>query len=66
MKKRVVSIMLIAAMAASLAAGCGKSSGSDSGNGGASSGGASSGEEGKVINIYSWNDEFLVRDGLCQ
>lgn len=53
MKKRVVSIMLIAAMAASLAVGCGKSS--DSGNGGASSGGASSagassGEEGKVIN----------------
>lgn len=71
MKKRVVSIMLIAAMAASLAAGCGKSSGSDSGNGGASSGGASSGgsssggassgEEGKVINIYSWNDEFRER-----
>lgn len=64
MKKRVVSIMLIAAMAASLAAGCGKSS--DSGNGGASSGGASSGgassgEEGKVINIYSWNDEFRER-----
>ena len=66
MKKRVVSIMLIAAMAASLAAGCGKSSGSDSGNGGSSSGGsssagASSGEEGKVINIYSWNDEFRKR-----
>ena len=71
MKKRVVSIMLIAAMAASLAAGCGKSSGSDSGNGGSSSGGsssggsssagASSGEEGKVINIYSWNDEFRER-----
>ena len=34
MKKRVVSIMLIAAMAAGLAAGCGKSSGSDSGSGG--------------------------------
>ena len=71
MKKRVVSIMLIAAMAASLAAGCGKSSGSDSGSGGSSSGGsssggsssagASSGEEGKVINIYSWNDEFRER-----
>ena len=52
MKKRVVSIMLIAAMAAGLAAGCGKSSGSDSGSGG---------EEGKVINIYSWNDEFRKR-----
>jgi len=51
MKKRVVSIMLIAAVTASLAAGCGKSSGSDSG----------SSEEGKIINIYSWNDEFRKR-----
>ena len=51
MKKRVVSILLIAAMAAGLAAGCGKSS--DSGTG--------SGDEGKVINIYSWNDEFRER-----
>ena len=41
---------------ASLAAGCGKSSGSDSGSDGASNGG-----EGKVINIYSWNDEFRKR-----
>ena len=32
MKKRVVSILLIAAMTASLAAGCGKPSGSESGN----------------------------------
>ncbi len=56
MKKRVVSIMLITAIMASLAAGCGKSSGSDSGSDGASNGG-----EGKVINIYSWNDEFRKR-----
>ena len=51
MKKRVVSMLLIAAMAASMTAGCGKSSNSGSG----------SGEEGKVINIYSWNDEFRKR-----
>lgn len=50
MKKRLVSILLIAAMAAGTLAGCGKTS--DSG---------SSGEEGKVINIYSWNDEFRER-----
>ena len=50
MKKRVVSMLLIAAMTASMAAGCGKSSGS----------GDSAGE-GKVINIYSWNDEFRER-----
>ncbi len=55
-KKRVVSILLIAAMTASLIAGCGKSSGSDSGNSD-----AAGGEEGKVINIYSWNDEFRER-----
>ncbi len=59
MKKRVVSILLIAAMTASLAAGCGKPSGSEAGNGGSEAG--SGGEEGKVINIYSWNDEFRER-----
>lgn len=51
MKKKVVSILLVAAMAASMAAGCGKASAS----------GAATGEEGKVINIYSWNDEFRER-----
>ncbi len=59
MKKRVVSILLIAAMTASLAAGCGKPSGSEAGNSGSEAG--SGGEEGKVINIYSWNDEFRER-----
>lgn len=54
MKKRAVSILLIAAMAASMATGCGKSSGSGSSA-------ATDGEEGKVINIYSWNDEFRER-----
>lgn len=54
MKKRLVSILLIAAMAAGTLAGCGKSSGSGSSD-------AAGGEEGKVINIYSWNDEFRER-----
>ena len=50
MKKRVVSILLITAMAASMAVGCGKPDGS-----------GSDGGEGKVINIYSWNNEFRER-----
>lgn len=51
MKKRIISILLVAVMTASLLAACGKSSGSDAGGG----------EEGKVINVYSWNDEFRKR-----
>lgn len=54
MKKRAVSILLIAAIATGSFIGCGKSSTMD----------ASEGEtatEGKVINIYSWNDEFRER-----
>ncbi len=52
MKKRVISILLVAAVAAGSLAGCGgKSSGAD----------VAAGEEGKVINIYSWNDEFRER-----
>lgn len=50
MKKRVVSILLTAAMAVGCLAGCGGSNGSG-GNGG----------EGKVINIYCWNNEFKER-----
>ena len=62
MKKRVVCIVLAAAMAAGSLAGCGTKSGSGgSGSDGGAAGGASGGEEGKVINIYSWNDEFRER-----
>lgn len=56
MKKRIISVLLIATMAVGTLAGCGKSSGSDT-----SGDGNASGEEGKVINIYSWNDEFRER-----
>ena len=51
MKKRIISILLVAVITASSLAGCGKSSSSD----------AEGGEEGKVINVYSWNDEFRKR-----
>lgn len=50
MKKKVISILLITAMAAGVLAGCGKSSGSATETG-----------EGKVINIYCWNNEFRER-----
>ena len=58
MKKRVVAVMMAAVTAAGLLAGCG-GQGTDSG-----SGDAQSTEEGKVINIYSWNDEFRTRQSL--
>ena len=51
MKKRTLSILLTAAMAAGSLAGCSGSSGS----------GAGTSEEGKVINIYCWNNEFRER-----
>ena len=54
MKKRVVAVMMAAVTAAGLLAGCG--GGSDAGTGG-----TETGEEGKIINIYSWNDEFRTR-----
>ena len=55
MKKRVFAALMAAVTAAGLLAGCG-SSGSDEG-----SGTTESTEEGKIINIYSWNDEFRTR-----
>lgn len=65
MKRRVVSILLMAAMAAGTLAGCG-GTGFDSQSGNAASADAGSqadgsAEEGKVINIYSWNNEFRER-----
>lgn len=65
MKKRAVSILLAAALAAGALAGCGSPSntGSDSKETGTEGGSeaGSDAEEGKVINIYSWNNEFRER-----
>lgn len=47
-------MLLAAAMVTGMTAGCGSGSGSGSD-------GAAGTEEGKVINIYSWNDEFRER-----
>lgn len=46
MKKRVVSLIMVAALAASMFAGCGKKEAAETSS------------EGKVLNIQCWNDEF--------
>ena len=67
MKRRIVSMMLTVAMGATLLAGCGNAAGGNKTTdtaGTESAAGtdtAASGEEGSVINIYSWNDEFRER-----
>ncbi|MCI6044621.1 carbohydrate ABC transporter substrate-binding protein [bacterium] len=66
MKKRVVAVLLTAVVGITTVAGCGSASKGNEGAGGTSSESESSAavsdvEEGKVINIYSWNDEFRQR-----
>ena len=63
MKKRVVSLMLALSMVAGLTACGGDAAGNNSGaaDAGADSSYVAAGEEGKVINIYCWNDEFRTR-----
>lgn len=55
MKKKVISMLLVTASIAGLLAGCGGK------QGGTEGGANASGEEGKIINIYCWNDEFRTR-----
>lgn len=47
MKKKVLSALLVSAMMATMVAGCGSNAGSSS--------------NGKVLNIYCWNEEFKSR-----
>lgn len=62
MKKRVITSLLALTMAAGTLAGCGSTASSgNSSAGGTETASASGGDEGKVINIYSWNDEFRER-----
>ena len=53
MKRRTISLLLTVAMGVTLFAGCGSTS--------KGSGDGADASEGKVINIYSWNDEFRQR-----
>lgn len=55
-KKRFVSATMAAIFAASLVAGCGNGSGNNS-----STTTAAKKSDGKVLNIYCWNDEFKQR-----
>ena len=69
MKKKIISALLCASMVASMAAGCGSSGDSgDSGDAKKDSSQASgdatvsdSSDDGKVLNIYCWNEEFKSR-----
>lgn len=60
MKKRVIAALLAAGMCAGALAGCGSPAKSTGGESGEVEETANV-EEGKVINIYSWNDEFRQR-----
>lgn len=67
MKKKLLSALLATAMTASMLAGCGSDAASgDAADNTAASTEAADGEnvaadEGKVLNIYCWNDEFQRR-----
>ena len=62
MRKKVLSFVLAAAMVSSVLAGCGGKDAATSGK--AASNAGNSGKqaaEGKVLNVWSWNDEFQSR-----
>lgn len=70
MKKKVVSILLCLSMAAAMTAGCGSSSEGTSETasgdkteaaGTETTASSSTSGEGKVLNIYCWNEEFKSR-----
>ncbi len=74
MKKKIISTLLCAAMTASMLAGCGGTASNDTGSDNNTAGDttaaedkgdavsdAGSSDEGKVLNIYCWNEEFKSR-----
>ena len=64
MKKKLLSVLLSTAMVAALLVGCGTEEPVASDDGGATSEPVASDEvveEGKVLNIYCWNEEFKSR-----
>ena len=76
MNKKIVSTLLCAAMAATMIAGCGNNAGAgntDTSNAGTANAAgtetadagsnttAAAGDDGKVLNIYCWNEEFKSR-----
>lgn len=63
MKKKIVSALLCATMVATMFAGCGSSGDTPKDGSQASSDPAvsDSSDDGKVLNIYCWNEEFKSR-----
>lgn len=62
MKKKLVSALLCATMAASLLAGCGSGNTSDTGNSDKKGDAKTEvSSDGKTLNIYCWNEEFQSR-----
>lgn len=70
MKRKVVSVLLIAAMSVGMLAGCGQekaavdnggSSKAETTESNAADASDAAAEEGKVLNIYCWNEEFKSR-----
>ncbi len=59
MKRKFLSLVLASAMSVTMLAGCGN--GTNGGTATSNSNKTEKQEEGKVINIYSWNDEFRQR-----
>lgn len=55
MTKKVIAALLALCLSLGMLAGCGGNSGSTSSGSAAA---PAEGAEGKIINIYSWNDEF--------
>ena len=58
MKKRVGSLLMATALGTSFLTGCG---GGNTSNTSSEASADATAEEGAVINIYSWNDEFRAR-----
>ncbi|MBE5891139.1 MAG: ABC transporter substrate-binding protein [Lachnospiraceae bacterium] len=66
MKRKMLSALLCASMAATMLAACGGGSTSDTGSANSNgSGSTATEEEGKVLNIYSFNTEFATRVEKC-
>ena len=61
MKKKLLSMALVSAMVVGALSGCGSDDAKKGGDSSGSGGSEAKVEEGKVINIYSWNDEFFKR-----
>jgi hypothetical protein len=61
MKKKLLSLILTTAVLATTLVGCGTKTSTDTTNSGETKSTSNDAKEGKVVNIYCWNDEFKGR-----